>query len=883
MQPRLAALRARSRGHSGRSLAVLLLALAAALPAHASPIADRLTKGWQTEWAALEQQAQTQDAAIAAAALQQQAALLRRVQRYSADSTARHAASAKAARDWLSKLDVTSEKRHQQRFARLIEALRKDPASTRFRVAIDEAVALERNPEQRLEQRLQALEILPGDATLPARLAQTEPDLRAIPEAKRQPFLARIKALSANAPLANAPLATSALVARLEQPQKPYVVAYHPQLRVDEAPELQKALALAKDGRAAEATERLKPVKDVVARRHMFRKLAEALAHRLDTIGIIKPGASRTADADGVPGLGRVMSIPALKHRVINAALSFEAITGWGATALPKQDNAVAVAGFDVTRLETGKPVFEDKLVIPYVARRADEIRAALPKIAPGEARIIALHHSPYNSKFSGTLLGLDGQDRLVSRQKNTVSRVIMLKGGIFDLRSIVERIRVDIDPSEVLNIKDRIATLRLPILIGHDAELVISDAEIDELRLSTERGAFINSGGKLFMVGTEMSGWSETKAAPQYLVYKNKYDFRPFIAAWSGTGTYAADMTFRMMGSSQPKSYGMSVTSGPKRLQGAQDAYPAPTSVMVDSTFDNLYYGFYSYESGGVELIGNEYVDNIVYGPDPHDRSRGYRLAYNTAYGTHEKHGLIISREVDDAYFIGNLTFENKGAGIMLDRESIGAMIYANTGFANQQDGLALFESDCSVVVANDFSGNRLSGIRVRNSRDAFVQGNDLRNNIRAGVEVYTSHLEKAVSGKTRDFGYDPYWPETTAQVAGNHIEGNSFGVTSKGADSVTFIANNFQRQSPRVYYGDYKSLAARLFSANETHATVVASQCKPRLPALQCRFRANGMIRFDDRPLIFDKDQGADCHKDPASVQGRAFLNIKAADAAP
>ena len=73
----------------------------------------------------------------------------------------------------------------------------------------------------------------------------------------------------------------------------------------------------------------------------------------------------------------------------------------------------------------------------------------------------------------------------------------------------------------------------------------------------------------------------------------------------------------------------------------GALHEPARPEGVIADNSFRNMYYGFYSYEAENAALLGNEYRDNIVYGIDPHDRSRYLMIAYNTTYDTHKKHGV--------------------------------------------------------------------------------------------------------------------------------------------------------------------------------------------------------------------------------------------------
>src|SRR3546814_14775655 len=90
----------------------------------------------------------------------------------------------------------------------------------------------------------------------------------------------------------------------------------------------------------------------------------------------------------------------------------------------------------------------------------------------------------------------------------------------------------------------------------------------------------------------------------------------------------------------------------------------PNPTGWLIDSEFYDNWYGFYCYEAEDVVIRGNDYHDNIKYGIDPHDRSRRLIIAGNKAHDTKEKHGIIVSREVDDSWIINNQAYDNALSG---------------------------------------------------------------------------------------------------------------------------------------------------------------------------------------------------------------------------
>jgi poly(beta-D-mannuronate) C5 epimerase len=102
-----------------------------------------------------------------------------------------------------------------------------------------------------------------------------------------------------------------------------------------------------------------------------------------------------------------------------------------------------------------------------------------------------------------------------------------------------------------------------------------------------------------------------------------------------------------------------LSYSSGPDLVADLRDQ-AQPTGAVVDSVFRNFYFGFHAYEAQNIHVVGNEYRDSIVYAIDSHDRSKGLTVAYNTAYGTQLRHGITVSREVNDRH--RGLRQQNRG-----------------------------------------------------------------------------------------------------------------------------------------------------------------------------------------------------------------------------
>lgn len=487
-------------------------------------------------------------------------------------------------------------------------------------------------------------------------------------------------------------------------------------------------------------------------------------------------------------------------------------------------------------------------------------ITAMLPK--PGKARITTIlaetsfyiNTKAKPNKFKSAILYADAN----VKAGVIAPDVIYIESGIATLPAVYDALKAQ-GHGEYLQKNGKEYLLRHPLMVGPEATLIVDGKDVSELKLSREAGAGITNGGTLFVTNTKVTGWDEGKGAPAFATYKERYTFRPFISAWSRSKTYLAGSEFTALGYADSKAYGITISSGPQKLvKAAKGELASPTAIITDNSFRNLYFGFYCFEANDVVLIGNEYVDNIIYGIDPHDESEHLTIAYNTAYGSHEKHGIIISRRVNDASYIGNLVFENTGSGFMVDRLSTGTYIYANTAFNNRQDGITFFESSCNLVASNQFIGNDKMGVRIRNSRDNALFFNDIEDNKKGGVSTYTAKLETLASQKIRDFKLDPYSAVAGASLVGNRFGKNAVGIQVQQTDALYMAANSFVDQAPKIVQGDWfrknPYLLTKLDQARE--GTSIAEPCiDGNLLRENCPFRESGVLKGDGQDGLQDK----------------------------
>lgn len=368
----------------------------------------------------------------------------------------------------------------------------------------------------------------------------------------------------------------------------------------------------------------------------------------------------------------------------------------------------------------------------------------------------------------------------LQKRQGTNSTQVIKLSGGAIALQDVVSQI----DDQSIIESADGVVTVRLPILVKSDATLIIDGQSISEVRLSTDRGAFLANAGSLFVVDAKVTSWDEKRSAPTEL--KNKYDFRPFISSYIRSKTYLADSKFYHLGYHAPTAYGLSLSSQPER-EDPSKIEQWPTGIIVDNKFIGLYYGFYSYEARAVKIVDNTYSDCILYGIDPHDRSTELVIAKNTATGTKERHGIIGSRGISKSFIFDNTSHDNNGSGIMLDRQCTDNVICNNRVFSNGQ-GIAIYESPSNIIARNLVVQNAKSGVRIRNSIGIDVFGNQIVANGDYGLEVSSKRLDDHDKRAKRG---DDYTQLAKASIFDNVVAGNNRGIMKGSNVSYLLLSN--------------------------------------------------------------------------------------------
>lgn len=618
------------------------------------------------------------------------------------------------------------------------------------------------------------------------------------------------------------------------------------------------ALKLARSGDIETSSRMLKEIEDNRRRALAYRRLTKEVSLHTDLFGLIGGKASEFVEEVRRGILGASDDTQVKPAEIEKRFAEYGKAKDRGTEMVPP---AASELGLQIPKMDFPERLEFDRAYV----------KEQLPPLTPFTLEKVYYENSFFiNTKFKITMAYADN----ALKEGDVFPELLYIPSGTTSLPLLYDELKSR-GMDGLIQKRGKEYTLHTAILIGPDASLIIDGNEVARLYQSKQDSAILVNAGKLYITDTSLVGWDFEKNAPAYASYGDQHEFRPFIASWSRSHTYLAGSEFIALGYNNHKSYGISISAGPEKLQQSTITEPQrPDGIITDNSFINAYYGFYSYEADNVALIGNEYRDGIIYGIDPHDRSHWLTIAFNTTYDSHKKHGIIVSREVNNSSYIGNLSFDNHGSGLMIDRLSTGTFVYGNTAFGNKQDGLTLFESSCNYISSNNFFHNKSLGIRVRNSQDNGIFFNRIANNKQGGIMGYISELLDDPAHKRRNFQMDPYADVAAMSLVGNIIEDNGFGVMAENMTALLLRGNRFINQSPRMFAGSWLDNQSYFTSQYDlaNKGVFMGEKCPTgKWISHDCRFRKDGLLKGDAQSELERRVNESSC-----KVKSRQDANI-------
>jgi parallel beta-helix repeat protein len=328
-------------------------------------------------------------------------------------------------------------------------------------------------------------------------------------------------------------------------------------------------------------------------------------------------------------------------------------------------------------------------------------------------------------------------------------------------------------DPAALREVAPGEWLLGADLVVQGGAELRIAAPDVRWLQLSSDAGRFVSLtalGGRLDVSGTCVTSWDTAQGR----VDTEPGDGRSFLLARDGAQMTIENAELHHLGHGDVESYGLSW-----RTAGTGGA-------ITDSIVSHLYYGLYTYEVDGLQVIGNEFRDNVLYGIDPHTGSTGLRIEGNTVHDN-GKHGIILAEDCTDSVIRDNVVYRNRHHGIVMYQGSDRNLVEGNETFGNTAQGININESSDTTIRDNQVYDNGEAGVGVAQlSQDTVVEGNQVRGNGNDGVRVVSEAAGTTVRGNVlaENTRYGVYVDSTGAvDVTGNTVVGNRAGIVSRGA----------------------------------------------------------------------------------------------------
>lgn len=202
---------------------------------------------------------------------------------------------------------------------------------------------------------------------------------------------------------------------------------------------------------------------------------------------------------------------------------------------------------------------------------------------------------------------------------------------------------------------------VKLPILVGRGATLIVNRSTTPALHLLSSPGAYAHItaveatlhfiGGPVLPL-TVTSRNTATDAPDDELT-----DGRAYIRATGSRMDFAHTQVSRLgflLGESSGVAW-MTRTAAPS------------TGGARDSTFTANYFGAYSSGAIGLIISRSQFNDNLVYGFDPHTRTINTVVESSVA-ARNGRHGFIFSDDCHDNVIRDSQAYLNGGAGFMID-----------------------------------------------------------------------------------------------------------------------------------------------------------------------------------------------------------------------
>ena len=196
-------------------------------------------------------------------------------------------------------------------------------------------------------------------------------------------------------------------------------------------------------------------------------------------------------------------------------------------------------------------------------------------------------------------------------------------------------------------------------------------------------------------------------------------------------------------------------------------------TGGALQSTFTNNYFGAYASGADGLVISGSSFMDNTVYGFDPHTGTTNTVIEDSQA-ARNGRHGFIFSAECDDNLIRNSQSYLNGGAGFVIDDGNDDAEEPLRPSNNNVLDGVSAANNRATGIVIEGGTGNSV----LRSNLDGNPIGVWVKNAAAATAVADTSIARSEQAGIRLDAG------TATTSVTETELSEAAVGVWVDGAE---------------------------------------------------------------------------------------------------
>ncbi|WP_454857094.1 right-handed parallel beta-helix repeat-containing protein [Rhizobium binxianense] len=367
--------------------------------------------------------------------------------------------------------------------------------------------------------------------------------------------------------------------------------------------------------------------------------------------------------------------------------------------------------------------------------------------------------------------------DAVLKSQPDPDGSSIVIESGLFSLGDVASELESRGYGEYLERTADGYVAHR-PIFIWSGAALSLGAGDV--LKFDGGQGAFLINAGRLKIDGATVEG----------ILSGGSDGFRPFVLTTFGGSATISGSRFSALGSgSFPESSGVAFAT--RKFVMAEER-----SFVSGNLFQDVA-GLSLIDAEGIDVSANRFVGSGGIAISLKN-ARGLSIKGNAIVGTTQSHAIKISNGSRDIAVSDNVIIDNAGQGIFVNDGSISIAIAGNLVAANRSTGISIDTTACVRVANNAIIENKTRGVAVRASLKTVVEGNMIAGNELSGL---------AVSGQYSD---------SPLKIAHNRFIANRFGIAGDDIGAVSLVANDFDRQFPRLASGDFAGEVGRLLTVN-------------------------------------------------------------------